>query len=67
MWINIPEGATPAYVTDLADLIKYGSDGVNPYTSYQVNPVYPGLNMNLHVYIEWSNETWNYSFTQAVV
>jgi hypothetical protein len=57
--------ANAQYVTDLAELIKYGSNGVTPYTSYQANPVYPGLNLNLDVYFEWSNETWNYSFSQA--
>ncbi len=50
---------------NLANLIKYGSDGVNPYTSPQSNPVYPGLNPNLRVYIEWSNEIWNWAFTQG--
>lgn len=64
LYITIPVNASSAYVTDLAELIKYGSDGVNPYTSYQANPVYPGLNPNLNVYVEWSNEIWNPGFTQ---
>ncbi len=41
MWINIPAEATTQYVTNLADLIKYGSDGVNPYTSPQGEPRLP--------------------------
>ena len=64
LYITVPMNASSQYVTDLANLIKYGSDGVNPYTSYQANPVYPGLNPNLRVYIEWSNETWNPGFAQ---
>ena len=52
LYITIPMNANTQYVTNLANLIKYGSDGVNPYTSYQADPVYPGLNGNLHVYIE---------------
>jgi hypothetical protein len=64
MWINIPAGANNAYVTNEANLIKYGSDGVNPYTSTQSNPVYPPLNANLNVYVEYSNEVWNSIFSQ---
>jgi len=64
IYINIPQEATNAYITNLAELLKYGSDGVNPYTSPQANPVYPGLNPGVHVYIEYSNEVWNFSFTQ---
>jgi len=68
LFINIPIMAsgrlptdTESYVNKLANLIKYGSDGVNPYTSPQANPVYPGLNPNLKVYIELSNEVWNWA------
>ncbi|HET6250130.1 MAG TPA: SdrD B-like domain-containing protein [Tepidisphaeraceae bacterium] len=78
MWINIPEMATNQYITNLAELIDYGSDGVNPYTGPQgsavsaANPnpvpasgaVWAGLNPNLHVYVEYSNEVWNNSFAQ---
>jgi len=64
MWINIPVSANDAYITNEANLIRYGSDGVNPYTSVQTNPVYPPLNSNLNVYIEYSNETWNGGFEQ---
>lgn len=65
LYITIPMNASSDYVTKLAELIKYGSDGVNPYTSPQANPAYPGLNPNLKVYVEWSNETWNWGFAQA--
>jgi hypothetical protein len=64
VWINIPVNATDSYVTDVAKMLKYGSDGVNPYTSSQTNPLYPPLNPNLHVYIEYSNEVWNPDFSQ---
>jgi hypothetical protein len=69
LWWNIPVQATQAYMADLAELIKYGSDGVNPYTgpagSGGSNPVpatgavYPGLDSNLKVYIEFGNELWH--------
>jgi hypothetical protein len=62
LYINVPEMADDDYVSKLAQLIKYGSDGVNPYTAPQANPVFPGLNPNLKVYVEQSNEVWNYSF-----
>ncbi|MBB6733552.1 hypothetical protein [Cohnella zeiphila] len=61
MWIDIPVAATDDYLTKLAQLIKYGSDGTNPYTSPQANPVYPPLNANLNVYVEYANELWNFA------
>lgn len=67
LYVNIPHMATGwdlsdtgSYVYKLAQLIKYGSDGVEPYSSLQSNPVYPPLNPNLRVYIELSNEVWNF-------
>lgn len=65
LYITIPMRCTQDYVTNLANLIRYGSDGVDPYTSSQANPVYAGLKSNLNIYVEWSNEVWNWSFTQA--
>jgi hypothetical protein len=59
LWINVPVRVDDDYVTKLAQLIRYGSDGVNPYTNTQANPVYPPLNSNLKVYIEYGNEVWN--------
>ena len=59
LYINIPSNASLTYITDLADLFAYGSDGVNPYTSPQASPVWAPLNSNLKVYIEFSNEIWN--------
>jgi hypothetical protein len=63
-WINIPVGATDTYITNLANMFAYGSDGVNPYTSPQISPLYPPLNANLNLYVEYSNELWNSSFPQ---
>ena len=66
LYINLPlmvTGWTPddtgSYVHKLARLLRYGSDGVEPYTGPTVDPVYPPLNPNLRVYIELSNEVWN--------
>ncbi|MGC4032043.1 MAG: hypothetical protein QM754_09980 [Tepidisphaeraceae bacterium] len=64
IWINIPAGASDDYVTKVAQLIKYGSDGTNPYTSPQANPVFKPLASGLKVYLEYSNETWNTDFLQ---
>ncbi|GCE13499.1 sugar-binding protein [Tengunoibacter tsumagoiensis] len=64
-YINVPERATDAYITNLANLFKYGSDASgNVYTSAQANPAHPPLNSNLHLYIEFSNELWNGMFQQ---
>jgi hypothetical protein len=58
-WINIPANASDTYITNVANILKYGSDGVTPYTSVQANPAYPPLNANLKIYVEYSNELWN--------
>jgi hypothetical protein len=58
-YLNIPSHATDDFVTKTAQLFAYGSDGVNPYTSPQSNPVYPPLKAGLNLYIEYSNEIWN--------
>jgi hypothetical protein len=50
MWINIPQGATDAYVTALAGIIKNGGT-VGGLT-------YPGLKPDLKIYLEYSNEVW---------
>jgi hypothetical protein len=65
LWINVPVSADDAYVRNLANLLRYGSDGVAPYTAAQANPVYPPAQPNLAIYLEYSNEVWNFSFTQA--
>lgn len=62
MWINLPLLVDDDYVTRLAQLLAYGSDGTNPYTAPQANPAYPPLNAGLKVYVEYSNEIWNTYF-----
>ena len=64
-WINIPITASPDYVTKLALLLKYGSDGVNPYTSTQASPKWAPLKATLRLWVEYSNEIWNDGFVQA--
>ena len=44
------------YMKKFAQMIRYGSDGVNPYDHYVENPKYPPLNPNLRIYLEHSNE-----------
>ena len=59
LWINVPHLATTDFITKLAQLIAFGSDGVNPYAAPQASPVYPPLHANLRVYVEYSNEIWS--------
>ncbi len=54
MWINVPVSADDDYVSQLANLIRNG----NQYTS--------GLDAGLNVYVEYSNEVWNFGFPQYV-
>jgi hypothetical protein len=63
MWITVPHLASADFMTRLAKLIRFGSDGVNPYDSVQANPVFPPLNANLRVYVEYSNEIWSSGFS----
>ena len=65
VYINIPSNVSASYLTNLANLFAYGSNGVTPYTSVQSDPVWKPLNPDLKVYIEFSNETWNFGFVQA--
>lgn len=62
LWINIPHLATADFTTRLAKLIRFGSDGVNPYDAPQANPLHPPLNASLKVYVEFSNEIWSSGF-----
>jgi len=67
LWVCVPHLATAAFVTNLARLIRFGSDGVMPYTHAVPDPVYAPLATNLRVFVEYSNEIWNngYSFPQG--
>ena len=59
VWLNVPVRADDDYIRKLAQLVKYGSDGVTPYTSTQAKPVYAPLKAGLKVYVEYGNEVWN--------
>jgi hypothetical protein len=67
LWINVPHLATDDHITRLARLIRFGSDGVNPYDAPQANPVFAPLRSDLRVYVEYSNEIWSggFSFPQG--
>jgi len=60
LFISIPTLASDDYIVNLARLLRYGSDGVTPYTTETQDPVYPPLNPNLRVFFEWENELWNW-------
>jgi hypothetical protein len=57
VWINVPDQATPAYVASLAALTAQS------LTAQSLTA--QSLAAGLHVYVEYSNEVWNYSFAQA--
>ncbi|MBN2369620.1 MAG: hypothetical protein JXO72_03960 [Vicinamibacteria bacterium] len=66
-WLCVPHLATDDFVTRLARLIRFGSDGVNPYDHEVSNPAYPPLEQERRVYVEYSNEIWSggWSFPQG--
>ena len=59
LWVTLPVKADDVYIDKLAKLFKYGSDGVEPYASTQVSPIYPPLDPGLKLYVEYGNEVWN--------
>ncbi len=71
LWVQVPhhviggetEGKNDEYVRNMAKLLRYGCDARGrPYDSFQKNPAFPGLNPNLNVYVEFSNEVpWNHA------
>ncbi len=64
LYINIPDTADVDYITKLMQLVAFGGDGLNPYSSPHARPAYRGLKPGLKFYFAWSNEVWNYSFPQ---
>jgi len=54
LWINIPISASDDYIEQLADLFKNGPNGND------------GLNAGLHLYVEYSNEVWNWNWPQSI-
>ncbi|MEI8341048.1 MAG: PA14 domain-containing protein, partial [Verrucomicrobiota bacterium] len=68
LWMNIPVQANNDFITKLAQGIRYGFNASGlPYTSATATPAYPPLNSNLRVYLEYSNETWNFGFNQQTL
>jgi hypothetical protein len=67
LYITTPVAANDEYFRKLALLLRYGSDGREPYLDRTANPVYPPLNPNLRVYIEVGNEIWNWVFPSTQV
>jgi lysophospholipase L1-like esterase len=65
LYACLPQGADDDYVLRVARMLRYGSDGVDPYATPQDDPVFPPLNPNLRVYLERSNEIWNWAGSQA--
>jgi len=64
VYINIPDTADADFITKLMQLVAFGGDGINPYTTPQPRPAYRGLKPGLKYYFAWSNEVWNYAFPQ---
>ncbi len=59
LWLNIPHLASADCMLKLAKLIRFGSDGTEPYETPQADPVWPPLDPARKVYLEYSNEVWN--------
>lgn len=59
LWVNVPFGVDDEYVRKLAQLIRFGSDGVEPYTGPQAAPRYAPLKATSKIYVELGNECWN--------
>ena len=60
LWLSTPHLLTPDATDKLARLIAFGSDGADPYEGPTANPVYPPLKPELNVYVEFSNEIWQW-------
>jgi hypothetical protein len=73
LYLTLPMSANDDYITKIAQLVRYGSDGATPYTSAQTKPVFPPLNSNLKGYVEWGDSgdpaTWreNAASAQALI
>jgi hypothetical protein len=71
VWFNIPVLATDDYICRLARLFKYGETGDK--SDAPCNPSAPAnapvgalaINPSSHIYLEYSNELWNYGFSNA--
>ena len=59
MWVCIPHMADDDYISNLAHLIRTGTDRATGEKTTE--PLKPGL----RVWIEYSNEVWNWNFAQS--
>jgi hypothetical protein len=69
LWLTTPHLLDDDALNKLAQLVAFGSDGVNPYDKPQENPKYLPLDSSLNVYLELSNELWqwpNDAFAQTI-
>ena len=57
LWLELPINATDDYVEHLARAVKDGSTCRGR--------TFPPLNRHLRLYVEYSNEVWNFGFYQA--
>ena len=55
-YFGLPQNMSLAYMTNLADLFAYGSNGTTPYTAPTANPVWAPLDSNLKIYFEIADE-----------
>ena len=62
LYLTLPMQANDAYFEQMARLVRYGSDGKDPYDHAVEHPTYPPLNSNLRLYYEVGNEIWNWGF-----
>jgi hypothetical protein len=58
-WLQIPPVADDEFVRNVALAVRFGTDGTNPYTAPQAEPVHAPLHPSLRVYLELGNENWN--------
>lgn len=54
--LNFSGSCDEEFMRKLALLMRYGSDGVEPYTKPTPDPVWPPLSPNLRLYLEHGNE-----------
>ena len=59
LWLCVPHLATEAYIQNLAALVR---TGVDPATGEQTGEP---LDEDLRVWVEYSNEVWNWQFQQT--
>ncbi|MBN2510849.1 MAG: chitobiase/beta-hexosaminidase C-terminal domain-containing protein [Spirochaetales bacterium] len=62
LWICLPPFADEDYWRNIFYVFFYGSDGENPYTSPQADPVWAPLDPDRALYFEVGNEIWNWAY-----